>query len=83
LRAHLPARLRLPDPEGSALAEIGKRLGRKALVQVACVAKPDTILAWLYGQESRRIPFQLAGIWTEFLRATTLRGFGDYRDPQS
>ena len=28
------------------LAEIGKRLGRKALAQVACVAKPDTILAW-------------------------------------
>ena len=28
------------------MAEIGKRLGRKALAQVACVAKPDTILAW-------------------------------------
>ena len=46
LRAHLPARLRLCDAERSALAEIGKRLGRKALAQVACVAKPDTILAW-------------------------------------
>lgn len=46
LRAHLPARLRLSDAERSALAEIGKRLGRKALAQVACVAKPDTILAW-------------------------------------
>lgn len=46
LRAHLPARLRLSDPERSALAEIGKRLGRKILAQVACVAKPDTILAW-------------------------------------
>jgi hypothetical protein len=46
LRAHLPARLRLSDPERSMLAEIGKRLGRKALAQVACVAKPDTILAW-------------------------------------
>src|SRR6478735_6290515 len=41
LRAHLPARMRLSDPERSTLAEIGKRLGR----QVACVAKPDTILA--------------------------------------
>ena len=28
------------------MAEIGKRLGRKALAQVASVAKPDTILAW-------------------------------------
>ena len=34
------------DAERSALAEIGKRLGRKALAQLACVAKPDTILAW-------------------------------------
>ncbi len=46
LRAHLPARLRLLDSERSTLAEIGKRLGRKALAQVVCVAKPDTILAW-------------------------------------
>src|SRR6478736_1047019 len=46
LRAHLPARMRLSDPERSTLAEIGKRLGRAALQQVACVAKPDTVLAW-------------------------------------
>src|SRR5437763_10221411 len=46
LRTHLPARIRLSDPERSTLAEIGKRLGRAALQQVACVAKPDTILAW-------------------------------------
>ena len=45
LRAHLPARLRLWDPERSTLAEIGK-LGRRALARVACVAKPNTILAW-------------------------------------
>src|SRR4029077_14712919 len=42
----LPARMRLSDPERSTLAEIGNRLGRTALQQVACVAKPDTILAW-------------------------------------
>jgi putative transposase len=46
LRAKLPARLRLMDPERATLAEIGKRLGRKALREVACVAKPDTILGW-------------------------------------
>src|SRR5215471_10821732 len=28
---------------------IGKRLGRKALEKVACVAKPNTILAWYRG----------------------------------
>jgi putative transposase len=31
LRAHLPTRLRLTDPQRSTLAEIGKRLGRQAL----------------------------------------------------
>src|SRR6478672_2778534 len=46
LRAHLSDRLRLSDPERSTLAEIGKRLGRKALAHVACVARPATILAW-------------------------------------
>ena len=46
LRAHLPDRLRLSNPERSTLAEIGKRLGRKKLKDVAASAKPDTILAW-------------------------------------
>ena len=46
LRAHLPSRLRLSDPQRSTLAEIGKRLGRKALAEVARVAQPDTILEW-------------------------------------
>jgi hypothetical protein len=42
--AHLPARLRLSDAERSTLAEIAKRLGRKALKDIARVAKPDTLL---------------------------------------
>ena len=46
LRAKLPSRLRLTDPERATLAEIGKRLGRKALRAVARVAKPDTLLSW-------------------------------------
>jgi putative transposase len=46
LRAHLPTRLRLTNPQRYTLAEIGKRIGRKALEHVACVAKPDTILGW-------------------------------------
>src|ERR1700689_2837526 len=46
LRTKLPARLRLSDPERMTLAEIGKRVGRKALREIACVAKPDTILVW-------------------------------------
>ena len=46
LRSRLPARIRLTDLQRFTLAEIGKRLGRVQLRQVACVAKPDTILAW-------------------------------------
>jgi hypothetical protein len=41
-----PRRLRLSDAERSTLAEIAKRLGRKALKDIARVAKPDTILDW-------------------------------------
>ena len=46
LRSHVSGRLRLSNHERSTLAEIGKRLGRKSLAEVACVAKPETILAW-------------------------------------
>ena len=45
LESEATARLRLGDPERATLAEIGKRLGRKELREVTCVAKPDTILA--------------------------------------
>jgi hypothetical protein len=46
LRAHLPSRLGLSDSERSSLAEIAKRLGRNALKDIPCIAKPDTILGW-------------------------------------
>ena len=46
LRSHLPARLKLSDPERYTLAEIGKRLGCERLEHVAGVAQADTILAW-------------------------------------
>ena len=46
LRAHLPSRLLLTDPERSTLAALGKRLGRRGLDIVASAAKPETILGW-------------------------------------
>jgi putative transposase len=46
LKAQLNGRVNLSDAERVTLAEIGHRLGRKALAHVATVAKPDTILAW-------------------------------------
>jgi hypothetical protein len=39
LRAKLPSRLRLSNPERITLAEIGKPLGRRVLGEVACIAK--------------------------------------------
>ena len=39
-KAYLPSRLRLSDAERSTLAEIAKRLGRKALKDVARVLNP-------------------------------------------
>jgi putative transposase len=45
LRAHLPSRLLLTDPERSTLAVLGKRLGRRGLELVTPAAKPDAILA--------------------------------------
>jgi putative transposase len=46
LKAQLNGRLRLSDAERKMLGEIGHRLGRKALADVATVARPDTILGW-------------------------------------
>jgi putative transposase len=46
LKAQLKGRLKLLDTERATLGEIGHRLGRKALAEVATVARPDTILAW-------------------------------------
>ena len=46
LNAQLKGRLKLSDAERATLGEIGHRLGRKVLGEVANVARPDTILAW-------------------------------------
>ena len=46
LRAQIKGRLKLTDGERRTLAEIGKKLGRKVLAEVATIVKPDTILAW-------------------------------------
>ena len=64
LKARLQPGWRLSDGERATLAEIGKRLGRKGLQQVARLAKPDTILAWYRrlvaekfdGSKQRRTP---------------------------
>jgi hypothetical protein len=64
LKAQLDRRLKLSDAERSSLGEIGHRLGRKALADIATVARPDTILGWYRklvarkfdGSKARRYP---------------------------
>ena len=46
LRAQIKGRMQLTDVERQTLAEIAKKLGKKALEDVAQIVKPDTILAW-------------------------------------
>ena len=49
LRAKLNGRLRFSDAERATLGEIGFRLGRRTLSEVATAAQPDTILACIVG----------------------------------
>jgi len=46
LRHQIKGRVHLSDGERTMLAEIGQKLGKQALEQVATIVKPDTILAW-------------------------------------
>jgi transposase InsO family protein len=46
LRAQITGHLQLSDAERTTLAEIGKKLGKQALKEIAKAAKPDTILGW-------------------------------------
>ncbi len=46
LRNQIQGRLRLTDGERRSLAEIGKRLGKQALDEIASIVNPDTILGW-------------------------------------
>ena len=54
LMEQLQGRLRLTAPQRITLAEIGSRLGRKALADVANIVKPETILAW-YAETGRTV----------------------------
>ncbi len=45
-RHQITGRIQLTDGERKTLAEIGQKLGKQALAEVAKIVKPDTILAW-------------------------------------
>jgi hypothetical protein len=46
LRSQITGRVRLTDGERKTLAEIGQKLGKQALTEVASLVKPETILVW-------------------------------------
>ena len=46
LRAKIKGRLLLSDSEKTTLAAMARRLGRKALAEVAAAAQPGTLLRW-------------------------------------
>jgi putative transposase len=60
LKIQLQGRVKLSDAERATLAEIGHRLGRKALDEVATIARPDTILAWYRKLVARKFDGSLA-----------------------
>jgi putative transposase len=69
---------------------VGKRLGRKALAEVACVAKPDTILSWYRSLIARkfdgskhrtypgrpRVSTDIAQLVIQFARENPTWGYG-------
>ena len=54
LKAQLKGRLKLSDCGRGALGEIGHRLGRKVLADIATVARPDTVLGWYRKRVARK-----------------------------
>ena len=46
LRNQLKGRLRLSNGERKALADLGQKLGKQAMQEVAKIVKPDMILGW-------------------------------------
>jgi len=65
VRHQLTGRVQLTDAERKTLAEMGHKLGKKALEEIATVAKSNTILAWhrkFIGQKGDTSkPHKLAG----------------------
>lgn len=46
LRHQIDGRVQLTDSERKELAEMGAKLSKKALTEIATIAMPNTILAW-------------------------------------
>ncbi len=82
LRGQVRGRLQLSDGERRKLAEIGKRLSRKVLAEVATIVSPETILAWhrrliakkFDGSKQRGKPGRMRSVKSECLDRIVLFG---------
>ena len=72
LRDQIKGRVQLTDAERQTLAAIGKKLGKKALEEVAQIVKPETILAW-----QRKLATDKLGIFAYPPEYAVHRIFGD------
>ena len=85
LRDQIKGRVRLSDPERIQLAEIGKRLGRKALAEITHIVRPETILGWhrkLMAKKFDGSKHRCQAVWTDpnvELEALVLRMAGENR----
>jgi len=55
LRNQIGGRVQLTESERQELAELGAKLGKKALAEIATVAKAETILAWHRARAEQKV----------------------------
>jgi putative transposase len=70
LRQQISGRVRLTDAERTTLAEIGKKLGRQALKEVASMVTPETILAWHRKLVAKKLTAPNTGVFLAAPRST-------------
>ena len=89
LKSKLAKPPRFNDHERIRLAKIGKRIGLKALKEIACIVKPETILEWFRklvakkfdGSRFRktvgrpRIDYELEGLIIQFIEENPTWGY--------
>ena len=86
LRNQIKGRILLTDPERISLAQIAKRLGHKALEDVAQIVRPETILGWhrrLVGKKfdgSKQRGTAVTGPKAEAIEEWVLKLAGENRD---